>query len=226
MAGQDSYGQGVSVAALTDAPDAATLAKNIADGIAQRSVMRFASASTRAATLTGSSAPVEGMVSWLQDTNTLQVYDGTAWYTVPVLGAVTLAAFVSSSYGVTSDVYTTNTVSGTYSDCAVTFTAPVSGKVLIHIAGRFQNTADANAGLLSAQVRIGGTVGSGSICEDADDSRAARSSSTTFYRVGITHLLSGLTAGQVYNARLLHKTSAITSTASFAHRELIIQPVT
>lgn len=79
MATTDSYGQGVSIASLTDAPNAETLAKNIADAIVSRSVMRFASASARTAALTGVSAPVEGMVSWLQDSNLLYVYDGSAW---------------------------------------------------------------------------------------------------------------------------------------------------
>lgn len=76
MAGQDSYGQGVVVADLTDAPNAATLARNIADAIVQRSVMRFASASARTAAV---AAPVEGMVTWLQDVNRLYVYDGSSW---------------------------------------------------------------------------------------------------------------------------------------------------
>ncbi|MEU6534245.1 hypothetical protein ABZ869_34240, partial [Streptomyces sp. NPDC046928] len=44
MATTDSYGQGVSISSLTDKPDAETLAKNIANGIASRSVLRFASA--------------------------------------------------------------------------------------------------------------------------------------------------------------------------------------
>lgn len=76
MAGQDSYGQGVIIASLSDAPDAETLAKNIANALAERSVMRFDSASARAATL---DAPVEGMVSWLRDTNLSYHYDGTSW---------------------------------------------------------------------------------------------------------------------------------------------------
>ncbi|MFE3657286.1 hypothetical protein [Streptomyces sp. NPDC059165] len=79
MATTDDYGQGVSIAALTDAPDAATLAQNIANAIVSRSIMRFASASARSAALTGTAAPVEGMVTWLQDVNTLYVYDGSSW---------------------------------------------------------------------------------------------------------------------------------------------------
>ena len=77
----DDYGQGVTIASLTDAPDASKLAKDIANAITQRSIMRFASASARGATLT---APVEGMLTWLQDINRLDLWDGSAWVAVSV----------------------------------------------------------------------------------------------------------------------------------------------
>ena len=82
MAGTDDYGQGVSIAALTDAPNAEILAKNLGNAIVSRSAMRFASASARTAALTGVSAPVEGMVTYLQDTDLLYLYTGTAWRAV------------------------------------------------------------------------------------------------------------------------------------------------
>ena len=44
--------------------------------------MRFASSTNRGASLTGPSAPVEGMVGWLKDANSLEVYDGSAWQEV------------------------------------------------------------------------------------------------------------------------------------------------
>ncbi|MFF9175990.1 hypothetical protein [Streptomyces sp. NPDC014793] len=77
----DDYGQGINIASLTDAPDAGKLAKEIANALAQRGVMRFSSASARGATLT---APVEGMLTWLQDINRLDLYDGSAWVAVSV----------------------------------------------------------------------------------------------------------------------------------------------
>jgi hypothetical protein len=80
----DSYGQGVNIASLTDAPDARKLAADIANAIAQRSIMRFNSASTRGATLVGDYAPVEGMLTWLRDINRLDLYDGSAWVAVSV----------------------------------------------------------------------------------------------------------------------------------------------
>ncbi|MEV7364238.1 hypothetical protein [Streptomyces sp. NPDC091299] len=100
MATTDDYGQGVSIAALTDAPDAATLAKNIANGIAPRSVMRFASASARSATLAGTSAPVEGMVSYLQDVDRLYMYTGSAWQEIDTKAEA--STVMTSSSGTTS----------------------------------------------------------------------------------------------------------------------------
>jgi hypothetical protein len=79
--GTDDYGQGISIASLTDAPDAQKLADELANALAQRGVLRFASASARGATLT---SPVEGMLTWLQDINRLDLWDGTAWTAVSV----------------------------------------------------------------------------------------------------------------------------------------------
>ncbi|MFJ3283648.1 hypothetical protein ACIPMW_00030 [Streptomyces sp. NPDC086669] len=80
----DDYGQGINIASLTDAPDAGKLAKDIVNAIAQRSILRYASASARGAALTGTTAPVEGMLSWLQDINRLDLYDGAGWVAVSV----------------------------------------------------------------------------------------------------------------------------------------------
>ncbi|MCX4849861.1 hypothetical protein OOK39_01990 [Streptomyces sp. NBC_00264] len=72
----DAYGQGISITAPTDAPDMPATAQALAGGLVPRSVMRFASASTRNATLT---SPVAGMVAFLQDTKLFTGYDGTSW---------------------------------------------------------------------------------------------------------------------------------------------------
>lgn len=72
----DDYGQGVQIAALTDAPSAETLAADIANAIAPRSAMRFASASERNATLT---SPIGGMLAWVDTEGLLTHYDGESW---------------------------------------------------------------------------------------------------------------------------------------------------
>lgn len=99
MATTDDYGQGVSIAARTDAPDAETLAKAIANGAVSRGVLRYANAAARTAALTGPSAPAEGMVTSLADTDRLYRYNGSAWVAVaPVTQVGTaLVNFTSQS---------------------------------------------------------------------------------------------------------------------------------
>ncbi|WP_217235477.1 hypothetical protein [Streptomyces sp. AC555_RSS877] len=94
----DDYGQGVNIASLTDAPDASKLAKDIANAIAQRSIMRFASASERGATLDD---PEEGMPTWLNDVNRLEIYNGSGWITPePTLVSGTTGLSASSGFSV------------------------------------------------------------------------------------------------------------------------------
>lgn len=219
MATTDDYGQGVSIASLTDAPNAEVLAKAIANAIVARSVMRFASASSRAATLT---APVEGMVTWLQDVNGLYIYDGSSWQPLMVGGA-TVSAQQSASFDATITTFGTSASSGSYTDCGVVFVAPSSGRVTISVQARFQSSTATSGCLVSPETRAGGTIGAGTVVEAASDINGASHYGDTFARSGTTHLLSGLTPGNTYNTRLLHRASA--NTATFALRELIVEPV-
>ncbi|WP_405944763.1 hypothetical protein [Streptomyces sp. NBC_00932] len=76
MSTVDAYGQTVTIAELTDAPNANALAAGIVTPLVPRSNMRFASASARNATIT---SPVAGMRAFLIDTKLDTLYDGTAW---------------------------------------------------------------------------------------------------------------------------------------------------
>jgi hypothetical protein len=74
----DSYGQGITALDYGDGPDL----KVMGDGLlkmAGQTVMRFATASARNATL---SAPIAGMTAWLNSEKQLTVYDGTAWVAI------------------------------------------------------------------------------------------------------------------------------------------------
>ncbi|MFK0182291.1 hypothetical protein ACIQVR_40775 [Streptomyces xanthochromogenes] len=93
MATTDTFGQSISIPALTDAPNIEAAVSSTINALAQRGIMRFVSASARTAAIT---SPVEGMQTWLQDTNTMEYYDGTQWlsYEAPQVqaynGSVTL----------------------------------------------------------------------------------------------------------------------------------------
>lgn len=78
----DTYGQGVQVYALSDRPDLEKLARDLADGIIPRTLMRFADAAARNATLT---SPVAGMQAWLADQKIYTYYTGAAWVRMSAL---------------------------------------------------------------------------------------------------------------------------------------------
>jgi hypothetical protein len=73
----DAYGQNITFPALTDAPNAQLLGGASGLGaMVPQLVMRFASATARAATIT---APVAGMLTWLADVARYEYYSGSAW---------------------------------------------------------------------------------------------------------------------------------------------------
>lgn len=150
MATTDSYGQGVAITALTDAPNAQALAFAIVDALTQRSVMRFASASARAATLT---APTEGMVTYLLDVDSLQMYTGSTWQP--------LAPQQTGVNAFTSDLTNATTTSTTYVNSSrtlsLTMTAPISGKLEATLSVRCDNSGSFNT--LSDLLIVGSTSG-------------------------------------------------------------------
>lgn len=128
-----------------------------------------------------------------------------------------------ASFDCTNTSFGTTATGGSYVDCACTFTAPSSGAVLIHSGGRMINSSSTSGTLLSPEVRTGDTIGAGTIVDAAGDNHGPANYGSTFMRFGISHPLTGLTPGNVYNARLLHRVSA--GTGSIAYRTLIVIPV-
>lgn len=74
----DKYGQGFSGFDYGDYPDLKAFSENLL-AIVGQTVMRFATATTRNATVT---SPVAGMAAWLNSEKQLTVYDGTAWVAI------------------------------------------------------------------------------------------------------------------------------------------------
>lgn len=77
---EDDYGQGFTSLDYGDSPDLKVMGEGLLK-IVGNTVMRFASATARAATLL---TPVAGMVTWRQDAKTLDVYDGSSWGSVAI----------------------------------------------------------------------------------------------------------------------------------------------
>jgi len=63
--GTDQYGQSVAYPLLSDAPDIETTMRTLVNGVVPHTVLHFADANERAASLTGAAAPIPGMVTYL-----------------------------------------------------------------------------------------------------------------------------------------------------------------
>lgn len=134
----------------------------------------------------------------------------------------TVQSLVDPSYTITTTTYGTGTTGGTYSDCAVTFTAPTSGRVAVWLNARLVNNTATDGTLVCTETREGGVVGSGNIVDGVGD-RGPSNYGVEFGRSGTSHMISGLTPGATYNCRVLHKVTA--GTGSIALRELIVSPL-
>lgn len=139
----------------------------------------------------------------------------------------TVQSVETALYTASNTTFGTAHVSGSYADCAVVFTAPETGRVLVHWSGAPRNTAASNSPVayLSPEVRSGGSVGSGSVVLGANDRRSVRSNLAGSHtvRAGASHLVTGLTPGSTYNARILHRVTS--QSGEFFHRGLIVEPL-
>jgi hypothetical protein len=187
------------------------------------------------------SLPGRGQFGTLAVTDTGEkiTMTGTGWvgatsamrysFTVPDGDPVPAVQSVQNGlYQATNTTYGTAFVSGTdYYHCGVAFTAPPSGRVAIHWSGALRNIAPSSSPVayLSPEVRTGPVVGSGTVVLAAADTRTVRSNldGEATIRAGASHVLSGLTPGQLYNARILHRVTS--STGEFFFRGLIVEPV-
>ncbi|MFJ9671307.1 hypothetical protein ACIRP5_11035 [Streptomyces sp. NPDC101221] len=80
----DAWGQSIQLWQMTDAPDIPAAVKAVADGVIPRGVLRFSSASARGATLVDDQAPVDGMLTWLEDVGRLELRVDGVWVVVAV----------------------------------------------------------------------------------------------------------------------------------------------
>ncbi|MCM2391717.1 H-type lectin domain-containing protein [Streptomyces albipurpureus] len=75
----DRYDQKVPYPVLGDAPNIETSMRDLVNTSMSRTALRFPSATQRTAVLTGDSAPVLGMLTWLDNVKRYEYWDGAAW---------------------------------------------------------------------------------------------------------------------------------------------------
>lgn len=124
--------------------------------------------------------------------------------------------------GTTTSVTYTPTLAGGAVACGVVFTAPTSGKIMVHNYSLVQNSG-ANDTACSFAVREGAVVGSGTTFLPSSDIRSLRHRLTTQVLFGAAHMVTGLTPGAVYNVQQEFRCDA--GTGTFAAKELSVIPV-
>jgi hypothetical protein len=150
-------------------------------------VSPFASASARTSAIT---SPVEGMVSYLADSDTLWYYSGSAWIPIGALPNPVGASQAATSAGsdtTTSDTYVN--LAGTGAVTSVSFTKLVSTtRIRVALAGTFFTSAATTGAMFG--VNIGGT--------DYDVIRHSHNTAGTSIRLpfsGFAFVAAGVAAG-------------------------------
>ncbi|WP_053612060.1 MULTISPECIES: hypothetical protein [unclassified Streptomyces] len=143
MSTTDAYGQGIQVAALTDAPNAQVLAQGLAAAVGQ-SNMRFTNAAARAAALT---SPVAGMRAWLATEKLWTYYDGSAW----IVESFSAFVYAASTQSIPHNTATTINLSNAILD-------DTSG---LNVPGKYWATPVAGKYRLTAMVSWVGSGGGG-----------------------------------------------------------------
>jgi hypothetical protein len=205
----DDYGQGISIADLASQPNAETLGKNIANPLAARSNMRFASASARTAALTGTTAPVEGMETWLLDTNRKYVYDGSAWVE---LGRALTTEFVDDTTNRT--VTSTSFVNGSFT-LSDTIVGPQSGQIEVVFGVRCDNSGGSNT--LSSFDAVGSSTGTIYTANDPASTQWGETTSAGPFTV--TQVIA-CAAGETVTVTLKHRVVANTGNLRYRYLRL------
>ncbi|MDQ7910266.1 hypothetical protein RB614_37810 [Phytohabitans sp. ZYX-F-186] len=108
--------------------------------------------------------------------------------------------------------------------CGVAFVAPTTGRVLIEWRANLDNSTNAFT-IVAPEVRTGSSVGSGTVVLAASDVNALYGFGTNELGFGCFVPLDGLTPGESYNVRLMHRVTSGTGTIQNS-REVIVLPLT
>lgn len=115
----------------------------------------------------------------------------------------------------------------------VAFEAPPSGMVYVEVTGRVRSTQNTCLGVLGWQMRVGSSIGAGSVVSgnDASIDRAVTGGAgvvTDGPAVGSASnevLIEGLTPGSAYNVQTMHWADGTTRAADFLYRAILVKPV-
>lgn len=191
---------------LTDTPDGATQVENLA--IAIDTQVKTNANTAAAATVAAAARSV--LLATLMGTAGTRYTDFTTSQTVASLTVNTYTTVVDTA--------------GTPNICGHTFVAPPSGIVEFEWGANPVSGTTSSTVFMGVQVNQGGVVGSGTVQSAVNDNEAFNTNTTA--RLGCTRsrVLTGLTAGNTYNVRIMWRNSGST-TSGCTTPWLITKPV-
>lgn len=115
--------------------------------------------------------------------------------------------------------------------CAVAFTAPASGEVMVYTKAYFQSVINDKAVFVDTEVRTGATLGGGTVVSggtaNSNDGIALSGSVTTGVplklNAGTFKRVTGLTPGNSYNARFMYVTETGGNITVF-YKQIVVVP--
>jgi hypothetical protein len=151
---------------------------------------------------------------------------------------VSVDAAISSINGLSTAIATESTTQPAYSSttftagsqvCGVAFTAPPSGMVVVHWKAYFQAAINDKMSFVGCEIRTGAAISSGTVVVAANSTDAIAIGGTVTSGVpvrlkGATYkLITSLTPGSAYHARLMYQTETGGNITVFT-REVMVVP--
>jgi hypothetical protein len=112
-------------------------ASNVQDYLMDQSVMVFADSTARASGI-GTANFEEGMVSYLEDTDTVEVYDGSAWASIAPASTSGLTLINTTSFSAVASQSINDVFSATYTNYKIIVNAKSSSANAVTFSFRFR----------------------------------------------------------------------------------------
>ncbi|MFD3925813.1 hypothetical protein [Streptomyces sp. NPDC058614] len=199
----------------TDAANLPLHLQSLAEAIDGRTILRFGTAALRDAAIAN---PVAGMVAWLATPGQLTHYTGTVW--APVAPVPVFKANNDAGSTVSTTAVEILTDSSTTAVTAA-FTAPPTGQAIVTL-GAYMYSSAAYGSYMSATIY---KASDKSVFLASSADRAAVVNSVNRSSCSHQFLVTGLTAGTVYNAVPCFWSANAASTATFDTMFIRVDPV-